>query len=653
MATANVRFTSDTSDFQRGVRQINNSVNGIKTAIGALGGALAAIGIANVASSFARMGSDVIKSSSGMAASFETLQVQLQVLTGSAETAGSLVQKMSEYGAKTPFEQGAIQDAVKTLLTFGIATDDVMGVVAEIGDVSMGSADKLASLARVFGQVSSSGVMMGEDVNQLIDAGFNPLIEISRITGESVASLKAKASDGMLGINDLRGAFITATSEGGKYQGMLEKISNTTEGKMSNFKDNIDQLRITLGTGFNVGLNDILDKLNSLTPQFKSDVESVGKALGQIVSIFAQKLPGTLTEFKEMIADKNIWQAGLDIFKKGLREVLESPEIKEAFSGLSKALIPESISKTVEIANKGGLDTPEVGATRLALLLASFMPGPFGKIASGMTAYNLGESAITDINEQGTTGYNSAILAAAMIAANKFAGPAASNINPYMASIVAVATTFATASYKMEEAFGQNTALAESIYSIVTGEENPSIALAKLEREKTLKIAAEEAAYMPREETQYTPIIPFKGPIGVSIDEDRDSLKKAMDAAKGLVETPIDKYIRSANQEMAELAKTFGYISENVLPETRGTMIDSFLGILDFAKTTKPKKTEEIAGFEMQGFRGFQSEMAAVGGASFFTKGQTAENNLRVTNQYLAKIERNTKGLIKFEPSWT
>jgi len=157
MATANVRFTSDTSDFQRGVRQINNSVNGIKTAIGALGGALAAIGIANVASSFTRMGSDVIKSSSGMAASFETLQVQLQVLTGSAETAGSLVQKMSEYGAKTPFEQGAIQDAVKTLLTFGIATDDVMGVVAEIGDVSMGSADKLASLARVFGQVSSSG----------------------------------------------------------------------------------------------------------------------------------------------------------------------------------------------------------------------------------------------------------------------------------------------------------------------------------------------------------------------------------------------------------------------------------------------------------------------------------------------------------------
>ena len=207
MATANVRFTADTTDFQRGVRQINDNVSSIRSSIGALGGALAAIGVANVASAFARMGSDILKSSSNMAASFETLQVQLEVLTGSADKAGSLIKQISEYGAATPFDQAAIQGAVKTLLTFGVATEDVMGVVSQIGDVSMGSADKLASLARVFGQVSSAGVMMGEDVNQLIDAGFNPLVEISNRTGESVASLKQKASDGMLGINDLRGAY--------------------------------------------------------------------------------------------------------------------------------------------------------------------------------------------------------------------------------------------------------------------------------------------------------------------------------------------------------------------------------------------------------------------------------------------------------------
>ena len=674
MATANVRFTADTTDFQRGVRQINDNVAGIKTAIGALGGALAAIGVTAVASSFARMGSDILKSSSSMAASFETLQVQLEVLTGSAETAGNLVRKMSEYGAKTPFEQGAIQDAVKTLLTFGIATEDVMGVVGEIGDVSMGSADKLASLARVFGQVSSSGVMMGEDVNQLIDAGFNPLIEISRITGESVASLKQKASDGMLGINDLRGAFITATSEGGKYQGMLEKISNTTEGKMSNFKDNIDQLKIALGTGFNVGLNDVLDKLNNLTPEFKSDVESIGSALGNIVSIFATKLPGTLTEFKAMIADKSIWEAGLDIFKKGLVDVLSSPEVKEAFSGLTDVVVPEKIqggAKMLGLTGEGSatdtaIQTGSAIAGVASMVMGKTIPGSIAKIIAGLgfttTAVKSSAESGVDISELifGALGISS-MLGGGRKLGQLRKGIATAAANRAGATAATTTATAAPAVAGRLAALGARTL--PGLLAALVGFAGGTAIGDAIGREGRGAVTA--TPYIPSKEV-FNEILQEKldregvtrtlMPI-VSYEEEQkrlgESMRKAMDAAKGLTDTPIDKYLKGVNAEITELAKTFGFMSENVLPATRGTMVDSLQGVLDFAGTLKTKATEGITGFSMEGFRGFQSEMAAVGGASFFTKGQTAENNLRITNQYLAKIERNTKGLIKLEPSWS
>jgi len=592
MATANVRFTADTTDFQRGVRQINDNVSSIRSSIGALGGALAAIGVANVASAFARMGSDILKSSSNMAASFETLQVQLEVLTGSADKAGNLIKQISEYGAATPFDQAAIQGAVKTLLTFGVATEDVMDVVAQIGDVSMGSADKLASLARVFGQVSSAGVMMGEDVNQMIDAGFNPLIEISRITGESVASLKQKASDGMLGIKDLTGAFTSATGEGGKFQGMLERISGTTEGKMSNLGDNIDQLKIALGTGFNVGLNDVLDKLNTLTPEFKSDVESIGVALGDVVKIFADKLPGTLDAFKEMVADKGVWSASLEIFKKGLVEVLSSPEVKEAFIGVGSAIVPENVKTGASMAV--GLTTAAAGGVLLQKL------------------FGIGKGVVTAGKGITTAGGGSTIASAGNIAGKLLGSPTVGKVigkvpGPILATIAAFA-----AGSELESQFGVVERLGKGIVKTTTGGKTSDTLMKEYEAMRTKRLGAE----IKSEETA-TAVVKEK--------EKKTVLSRFADGSF-----------------MKEFKEAFAA----GLPK---------LDTKEFKKFILPakKEAEAIEAFQFQGFRGFQSEMAAVGGASFFTKGQTAENNLRITNQYLAKIERNTKGLIKLEPSWS
>ena len=592
MATANVRFTADTTDFQRGVRQINDNVSSIRSSIGALGGALAAIGVANVASAFARMGSDILKSSSNMAASFETLQVQLEVLTGSADKAGNLIKQISEYGAATPFDQAAIQGAVKTLLTFGVATEDVMDVVAQIGDVSMGSADKLASLARVFGQVSSAGVMMGEDVNQMIDAGFNPLIEISNRTGESVSALKQKASDGMLGINDLKGAFTSATGEGGKYQGMLERISSTTEGKMSNFGDNIDQLKIALGTGFNVGLNDVLDKLNTLTPEFKSDVESIGVALGDVVKIFADKLPGTLDAFKEMVADKGVWSASLEIFKKGLVEVLSSPEIKEAFTDVGSAIVPEDVKTGASMAV--GFTTAAAASVLLQKL------------------YGVGKGLVTAT--KGMTAGATASSVIGKVAGRMLGSNTLGNLVGKVPIPVLITAAAAGGGAILENEFGVVSGFGKGVVSAVTGRKTSDTLMKEYEAMRTKRLGAE----IKSEET------------ATAVVKEKEKEKK----------TVLSRFADGSFMKEFKEAFAAG------LPK---------LDTKEFKKFILPpaKEKEAIEAFQFQGFRGFQSEMAAVGGASFFTKGQTAENNLRITNQYLAKIERNTKGLIKLEPSWS
>ena len=74
-------------------------------------------------------------------------------------------------------------------MNYGFTADEAMDKMMMLGDISQGSADKMSRIAMAYGQMSSAGKVSLEDVKQMIEAGFNPLQEISESTGESMDSL--------------------------------------------------------------------------------------------------------------------------------------------------------------------------------------------------------------------------------------------------------------------------------------------------------------------------------------------------------------------------------------------------------------------------------------------------------------------------------
>jgi tape measure domain-containing protein len=157
-----------------------------------------------------------------------------------------------------------------------------------LGDVSMGNGQTLQQLALVFGQITSAGRLMGQDVLQLINAGFNPLVQISKRTGESMLELKKRMESGGISSDEVAQAFKDATSQGGLFEGMLAKVAATTEGKISNLSDNIAKLKRDFGIGFNEGLKVALDAANEKLPKleaaFKTAGDNMGNALTDAVS---------------------------------------------------------------------------------------------------------------------------------------------------------------------------------------------------------------------------------------------------------------------------------------------------------------------------------------------------------------------------------
>jgi hypothetical protein len=79
-------------------------------------------------------------------------------------------------------------------------------------------------------------------------------------------------------------AFVDATGAGGMFNGMLAKMADTTEGKMSNLSDSITSLKVAFGTGFNDGLKVALDAVSSKLPQLEESFSNMGKKIGDAIA---------------------------------------------------------------------------------------------------------------------------------------------------------------------------------------------------------------------------------------------------------------------------------------------------------------------------------------------------------------------------------
>lgn len=244
--------------------------------------------IADFAKKAASELSNVVKSGVEYNATMQSYLTNFKVMLGSEEQAAAKLAEIRKMAASTPFSLDDLTDGTQTLLQFGIAADDTTGVLQQLGDISLGNADKLQTLVRAYGKMSSAQKVTLENVTMMIDAGFNPLNQICTATGESMADLYKRISDGKVSFAELESAVASATSQGGQfYNGMLE-ASQTFSGRMSTLKDNVSALTGELTSGLFEALGELVVKVNEATVSLLDDEEKISQlkdTLGTLASV--------------------------------------------------------------------------------------------------------------------------------------------------------------------------------------------------------------------------------------------------------------------------------------------------------------------------------------------------------------------------------
>ena len=207
-------------------------------------------------------------------AEIEQLQTSFEVMTGSAEKAKDIIKELQEIGASTPFEVKDLAKTTNLLMNFGFTAEDAIDSMMMLGDIAQGNAEKMDAISVAYARMVSSQKVTLEDINIMIDRGFNPLQIIVENTGESMKSLYDRISKGTISVEEITQAMKQATSVGGKYFQSMEKQAKTLNGQISTLKDNFSMFAGVLAQ----------DTTNAITSEFLPAINETIQAMQEAFS---------------------------------------------------------------------------------------------------------------------------------------------------------------------------------------------------------------------------------------------------------------------------------------------------------------------------------------------------------------------------------
>ena len=218
-----------------------------------------------------------------LGAQAEQTGVAFRVLVGDEEKATRMLSQITDLSARSPFSKLQLERNAQLMMNFGVASNETLKRLEQLGNISGGDAGRLSSLSLVLGQVHANGYLMGQDLLQFVNAGFNPLQELSVMTGKSMSELRELMSDGKITYQNIAQAIDHATGAGGKFNGMMDAQSQTVAGKWNKAVSVVQTKTLELYNSVKSPIGELLDLITAAIPKIFSIISALASALSSAI----------------------------------------------------------------------------------------------------------------------------------------------------------------------------------------------------------------------------------------------------------------------------------------------------------------------------------------------------------------------------------
>lgn len=246
----------------------------------------------------------------------ETFAAALRVTIGDAERANAVFDELYEFSAGSPFDWRSLSDGTRLLSAFGTEAEEIVPTLKRIGDIASGTGQNIAELAEIYGKAQVQGRLTMEDINQLTGRGVPLIQEFAAQFGVAQEEIRDLASTGAINFANLEAAFVSLTSEGGKFFGLTEAMAETSAGRFARLKDSIEQVTDIIGTNLLPFFDAVVMALQDATEWFvaldegtQDLIVSLGAAVA-ILPVLTTAVGALATAFLSLsVAGAPVWAA--------------------------------------------------------------------------------------------------------------------------------------------------------------------------------------------------------------------------------------------------------------------------------------------------------------------------------------------------------
>jgi hypothetical protein len=271
-----VKIKGDASHFDKTIGSVNKGMSRLGIGIAAVGAAAtAAAGVA------AWKFIDFAKSASQAASGVESLKMQFEVLLGSADAAGKRMEEIIKFAASTPFEVDELARTSKLLQTLGgtlLATGEGLRMVGDATAIAGQPIEEMGlHIGRLFNALTS-GTSAGEAVARLQEVGL--ITGIAKNQFEALAAAQKKGTQPILTQTQALTLLQNVMSQ---TSGAMAKLSETTEGKLSNMADAVSQFKVAFGEGLNEGVRFGAEAISKGLSGMQDEAKTMGGVFGRAI----------------------------------------------------------------------------------------------------------------------------------------------------------------------------------------------------------------------------------------------------------------------------------------------------------------------------------------------------------------------------------
>lgn len=308
----------------------------------------------------------------------EAFNTQWSVLLGGLSEGKARMEELTNFAATTPFQLGDVTKASMTLETLTQGALSTGEGLRMVGDVAAGANQPIADLSVWFGRLYD-GIQSGRPVGEAMAR----LQEMGVISGETRGQIEEMTKAGA----DSSEIWKVVTDAVGKYNGMMEKMSQTTAGKLSTLKDNFNLALGDIAEDMLPAVNMAMDDLLATIEELKADgtLERWGQEGAAVLSSLIENIKtivGFIRNNSEALKTVGFNAIGLALITKVTKGLFNAKKSLQAYqTAASNAQATKALNSTAVATTKlAGATSKLMGLAGTGMLLATV----------GIAAYQLG-----------------------------------------------------------------------------------------------------------------------------------------------------------------------------------------------------------------------------------------------------------------------